>query len=170
MKLRNMLCIASLAVAAVIAAPAVRADSTAGAKKAIQAQYDKMNAAAARKDSKGILAIMTKDHTGVTQGGQTFTLDQETAQMQQIFTAAKSLNGVSKITSIALKGSTATVQVSETDKVVMPNPNTGKTSTMTMSSVSTDTWIKKGSVWLQQKSVQKSQKVSVDGKAVNVPG
>ena len=158
-------------VAACLLAPAlqVKAETAAQVKKAIQAQYDKGNAAVAKKDSKALVATYTTDRISIDDKGVKHTVAEELQQMKQVFAMAQSLSGTTTIVSITVKGYTAIVQVKESDKVVMANPQTHATSTMVMDSVSDDTWVKNGATWLQKKSVAKSQKTTLDGKAITLP-
>jgi ketosteroid isomerase-like protein len=154
---------------ALLALPALaaRADSAADAKKAIQAQYNKCNAAAARKDSKGVTSVYTKDRVAVTSKGVTSSVSDETAQMEQIFQAATSVAVSTTITGISVKGNTAIVNVKEHGKIVLLNPKTMANSNMVEDAISIDTWVKTGGTWLEKKSVEKSVKATLDGKPVS---
>ena len=158
----------SILVVAFLALPLTgsKADSTADAKRAIQAQYDKSNAAAAKKDSKGVTSVFTKDRVSVTSKGVTTSIQDEKKQMEQVFSAAQSCVVTSTILSVSLTGSQAKVRVKEHGKIVLPNPKTMVNSNLVEDSIREDTWIKSGGAWLEKKSVEKSSKVTIDGKEV----
>lgn len=147
---------------------AVHADPTADARKAIQAQYDVSNAATVKKDVKAAISIYTPDRTIVDSKGKSTNMDVVKAQITAIFAQAASFKANSAIQTIKLTKDTAAVRVKEHGVVILPNPATKKSTTLVLDSVSDDTWVKTGKVWLQKLSKLVSQSVKQDGKPLPV--
>src|SRR5579862_5822809 len=137
------------AVCLIVPALRVNADTAAEAKKAIQAQYDKIDLASARKDAAGVMACFTKDRV-YTRKGVKQTPDEERKHMAEDFAIFKSLSAKTAITSITIKNSTAVVHAKEHGAAVSANPNTDGTSPLVIDAVYVDTWIKRGGTWLQK--------------------
>ncbi len=136
------------------------ADAASDAKKAIRAQYDRSDAAASRKDSKGVIAIYTKDRVSVTQNGSKGSIDSEKDQMDKVFQLAQSVTIKTTITSVSVNGSTATVRAKQTGLVKIQNPQTKQNTQLTIESVMEDTWVKSKGIWLEKRSVEKSSNTS----------
>ena len=156
-----------LAAACIASATLVLADPTSDARKAIQAQYDRANAAAAKKDIKGNIAIFTSDRISVDEKGTTLTLAQYRKLNSALFSSAASISASSTIENISAKGDTATVRVKEHGKLVIINPQTKQASTLVIDSVSDDIWVKRSGMWLQKRSVEKSANTVLDGQHVD---
>src|SRR5258708_29881 len=110
------------AAAAMAPAQPLLAESSADARKAIQAAYDKSNAAAAKKDIAGTLAHHVPDFTTTDEKGKTHTLAEMKGQLTQIFQIAKEVHASTTIQSFSLKGNSATVKIEDHATIMMSNP------------------------------------------------
>lgn len=146
---------------------AASADKTADAKKAIQAAYNAENAAAARKDLKGIFASYAPDYVEVSQTGRTTTLTEEKTKARQALSLVKSAKANSVIQKIKLKGKQAVVSVKEHNELVVDNPRTGQPAKMVIDSVSEDTWTKSGKSRLKKRSKTISEKATANGEPLS---
>ncbi len=152
-----------IGVGAAIAA-AVWADATSDARKAIQAQYDKENAAAARKDVRTMLSIMSPDFVAVT-GGQQVTAPQMQQSLTQMFKLASNISGVTYIDKVALHGKTAVVLVHDRSALTLTNPrNPNQKARLVVESRDQDTWVRTAKGWLETRSKELSRKRTVNGK------
>jgi hypothetical protein len=152
-------------------AQTARADATSDARKAIQAAYDKSNAAAAKKDLAGVLASHASDFTYTDKSGKKQDLSAMKTQMGQVFQASKEISGKSVIQSISLKGGSATVTVDETGSMVLVNPqNPDQTVKLEVEAKSEDLWAKTGKGWRIKSSREISSKQLINGKPFVPPG
>lgn len=140
------------------------AGATADATKAIQAAYDASNAAAARKDVAGTLAVRAPDYVGIDSKGRRLTLPQERQVLTQLLGAVEFLHASSKVVRLSLNGSTATVRVQERLEMRLPNPGTGKISQVVQENTSEDTWIQTDRGWRERESKNLTESTTVDGK------
>ena len=138
-----------LAAAAALAST-VRADDS--AQKAIQAQYDKRSAAAAKKDVEGSVAINAPEFIAIGLKGDKRTTAQIKPQLTQVFASIKSYTITTKITKCVVKGDSATVTTQDAVVVV------GKGS-QESEATSEDTWIKKGGQWLRTQNKLLTSKI-----------
>jgi hypothetical protein len=147
------------------AAPA-GADTAAQARSAIQATYNKMNAAAAKKDAAAIIAVHDPGYTSIDKSGQKQTLSSLKVLLSQIFQVAKSIKATTTIQSCTLKGSTASVATKEHAEIVAAiNPqDRTKTSTLVSDGTSQDTWVKTAKGWRLKMQKSTSMTQTVDGK------
>ena len=156
---------AALLLLGVLALPSARADATGEARKAIQAAYDKMNAALARKDVKGAFTVLTPDVEQITLDGRKFDAAQMRQQMTQALAAAKSVKSQTTVQKLTLKGgSTAQVLVRSRVAIVLTDPQTNKPITFVGEETSQDTWIKTARGWLGKRSKTLSKKETVNGR------
>lgn len=166
MLIRRTLLTAALLLAGASFAPQARADATSDARKTIQAAYDKMNAAAAKKDVNGILAYYAPDYEHVNQRGQKTTLAAMRQQMPQLLQMMKSIKATTAIKKFVLQGSQATVAVASQGEMVGVDPQTKKAVKIVIFSSDEDLWVKGAKGWMQKRSKTLSSKQTVDGKPV----
>jgi len=146
------------------------ADATSDAKKAIQAAYDKADAAGARKDLEGSTVYYTPDFVYTGEDGKSFQLAFIKAQMKRYFQAAKSVQSKSTITGLKLKGNSATVTVHEVGHFVLANPQKpDQTRKLDVEANAEDLWVKTAKGWQVKKSKAISTKQWVDGKPFMPP-
>lgn len=142
------------------------ADATSDAQRAIQATYDKMNAALAAKNVNAALAYQARDFVATDLNGQKKTTAQLRADMLQVMPAVQSLRSVSRIQQFSLQGNTATVTVGETVRMTLVNPQNRQKANMMSNGVSRDTWVKQNGGWRLKRSQSLSSKSTVNGKPV----
>ncbi len=164
MSIRKVLCFIGAMTAVVSSGAIVRADSSADARKAIQLQYDRSNAAITRRDSTGTFAIYSPSFVAVDKNGKKHTLANLKQQSQVVFTQARIITGTTKIQTITLKGNTALVRVAEHSKMVGTDPATKSDSTLVFDSTSNDSWISTGGKWLQINSKTLTSKETINGR------
>lgn len=138
-----------------ILAALVALTSSAQAKddqKAIQAQYDKRSAAAAKKDVVGSLAINAPEFVSIGPKGDKRTMAQIKPQITQAFSSLKSYLLTTKITKCVVAGNTATVRT--LDSLTLVGKNTQESE-----ATSEDTWIKKDGQWLRTQNKLLTSKI-----------
>lgn len=162
--------VAVLSLWTLAVAPAL-ADANTDAKKALQALYDKTDAATAKKDIKGLTAYLAPDFQVLSdKGGKAMNLEQAKSQMGMVFKQVQSFKAKSVVQKVTLKGSTATVTVKQNVTAAIMNPQTGKPSKLLMDVVAEDIWVKSGAGWKEKSSKSISTKQSLDGKSIAGPG
>jgi len=151
------------------------ADAKSDAQKAIQAVYNKINAATLRKDAKAVLSYYA-DNIVVNAGGQSLTKTQ-IRQLQAQMSAMPQIKPT-KATSVIQKfslqgGDTATCTVRNVAAVQMPAPagsaQAGKPLVIASDGTAQDTWKKTGKGWLLVRSDVLSAKSTMNGKPL-MPG
>ncbi len=150
-------------------APAM-ADATADAKKEIQALYDKMDVAAAKKDVKGMTASLDPNYVAISAQGQKMTLQQMKGQLTQIMTMLKEIKTKTVILKIALKGKTATVNTKQSLTSNGTNPQSQQAMKLEVRDTSTNTWVKSGTTWKLKETKSLSSKQFLNGKPIQMPG
>jgi len=145
------------------------ADPAADARKAIQGQYDKSNAAVAKKDLKGFIAIYSPDYVRTDAKGQTSNFKRIRQQTALKFSQTASVIGKSSLVSIKLTGVTAVVHVKDHRIFAYASPQSGNTQKITVDTISDDTWVQSAGVWLDTGSKIISETSSIDGKVVPNP-
>jgi len=162
----SVFAIAAAALLSLLTAPAARADTPSEARKAIQATYDKMNAAFSRKDVKSAFAYLTPDFEQITFEGQRVGAAPMRQQMTQALAAAKSMRSQTTVQKLTLKGGTAEVLVRSRVIIVLNDPRTNKPLTVAGNETSQDTWIKTSRGWLAKRSKTLSKKETINGRPV----
>jgi hypothetical protein len=147
--LHRSMIIAALAVCLVIPAGSVaRADTSAQARKQIQANYNSQNAAMARKDLKGTLAHTDPAFVGKGLTGDPQTYKMRVASLPHLFQITKSVRITSRIQKIVLHGDTADVQVQANTMVTVVDPKTGKVRKHLTFDTIEDRWVKRPRGWM----------------------
>ncbi len=136
------------------------ADGTAETKKAIQAQYDKMDAALAKKDLSGYVKFCSKDFVNIDEKGQKAGLEATKAQMKQIIDASTAFKSNSAILKLTAAGKSAIVRVKQHVACTINAPGAPAPQKLVIDAESEDTWNKTGSGWLIAKSKTISQNVT----------
>ena len=152
MRTVRFLMAASLFLCAASARPA-RADDTADAKKAIEANYAKIAEAMNNYDAKAVGSYYTPDfvegpnrNVKVVPGG----FQRGLPKLMIVLRATKTHSTMKTvIKSISIKGNEATVTTESTGTVTMTEPHVHKTiTTPGTTHTAEDVWIKKGNTWL----------------------
>jgi ketosteroid isomerase-like protein len=155
----------SVAACLVASGEFVRADATSDARKAIQAAYDRSDAAAVRKDLAGVLASHAPDYTWTDKHGKKHALAELKAQMTQVFQLAKEIRGKTIVKSLSLKGNSATVIAEETGSMNLVNPQKrDQEIKVEVEAKSEDVWTKTPKGWKVKSSKEISSKQLVNGK------
>ena len=152
-----------LITVAMLAGGGASAQTADEAKKQIQMVYDKVNAAGARKDIKGVLSAYTSDYTSTMPSGQKRTLAELRQRLPQFFALMVSMKAVSKVTAVTVKGKQYTAQLRSHMELKTNDPQTKKVSVIVVDTVEEDVWVKQGGVWKNKQGKIVSSKQSVDG-------
>lgn len=144
------LCLSPLALSG------ARADGTANIRQAIQAAYNRQNAALARKDASGALAYIAPDFVGTSLKGEHFGLAERQQGMPRMLALFQSIKATTVVETISMKGRVASVQVRRTDAMSMTNPQTHKLMQGVVEQHIIDTWVKGAGGWLLERSRQLS--------------
>jgi ketosteroid isomerase-like protein len=155
--MKRLLILAAAACALIGGASVVRADGDAAAKKEIQAQYDKMDAALAKKDVGAYVKVCTPDFVNVDEKGSKSSLSELKVQMKQVLDAAKTFKSTSAITKIKL----SVVHVKQQVAASLLPPGATQVQNLKIAAESDDTWVKSSAGWKVSKSVTISQKADI---------
>jgi hypothetical protein len=142
----------------------LRADSAADAKKAISSSYAAQSAAFGKGDFKAFAASHMPDYSETDMKGRKQDLKALEMALKGISSFAKNLKRTVKVKKVTVKGPTAAVEATEALDAVIPNPQTGKNSTMHAERDLADTWTLQNKRWLRKSTKTLSEKQLVDGK------
>ena len=141
------------------------------AQKAITLQVKKSDAAATKKDVNGMLATLAPDYEGVDYQGRKMNREKVKLAMTQMLAFAKSLTIKTTVNKVVAKGNEATADVTEVVVITVQNAQQGgKLSKLVANGVSVQTWVKKGTNWLQRRSKAQKTEYTLDGKPFTPPG
>lgn len=159
---------AILAIAPLILAKHTFADNVAEARKAIQACYDKTDAATARKDINGTTSFFTADYVYVDNMGQNFDAARLRKQILAGYKGIASIQPKSTIKTLTLKGNSATANLHEVAHLLVVDPHDpSKTIRVDLDVTAQDLWIKTPNGWRVKKSKVMTYKQLIDGKPYN---
>ena len=144
---RFRLIIPTALILGVSLASAVKADTAAQARKAIQAAYDQQDAAQARKDLNATFAHCAPEFKDISKDGRVVTLTQARASLTQAYAMAKSIKVRTTIADLHLTGNKAIVTTKQHAVVTLVNPRTSRTMTLMDDEVDQDTWVKRSNRW-----------------------
>jgi hypothetical protein len=147
---------------------AARADTVTQARKAIQAAYDREDAAVSRKDVPGILVNCAPNFQFITQNGMRGSLADARQGLTAQFQTPSSFVAKTTLQKLTLQGNKAVVTVKEYQmRTVVPKaPHVHPHKIVTVS-IDEDTWVKHGNRWLREISKNISQKQTLDGKPIS---
>lgn len=129
-----------------------RAVFPSNARKAIQAQYEKLFACFGRKDANGMLSVYSPDYSTTNTKGRRQTLAEVSQQLPIVFGMAKSLHAVVVIRKLVVKGESAVATVKISARLTFVNPRTKTDTTNIQETTSEDQWIKGPKGWLMRSS------------------
>lgn len=155
----TLACISLLALAS-----AALADTTSDARKAIQGLYDTDNAAAKRKDVNALFAHTSSDFVAIDKSGKKHTLAETKQMIPMLFSMMQDLKAESRVNTIKLSGSSATVTVDESMSAKMVNPQNQKSASVSMTQTSKDVWVKSAKGWMKKQSTSIKENTLVNGK------
>lgn len=141
----------------------VFADTAATARKAIQAAYDKENAAVAKKNLEGAFSSVSSDFMAGDKQGHQASLRSLKPQMQAVFDSATSLKAVTQIQKIVYKTDQATVTAKNRTIINLKAPKGQKPSKAIVDSVEEDLWVKTGGKWVRRIATVLSQTMTKNG-------
>jgi len=146
---------------------AVKADTAAQARKAIQAAYDREDAAFDRKDIKGALVNCAPDFQFIAPGGMRGGLADARQSLTTQFGRNSSFVARTTLQKLTLQGSKVIVTVKEYQvRTVVPRAPHAHMHKIVMVSIDQDTWVKHGNRWLREMTRVLSQKQTLDGKPI----
>jgi uncharacterized protein (TIGR02246 family) len=138
--------------------------ATTEARKAIQAAYNRRNAAMAKKDLKTVWSSMAKNYVSISKDGRRLSGAQLRAMMTPFLMGIKSAKGTSTIRRVTLQGNAATVEVAENGTVVGVHPQSKQEVVTRTNSRSLDKWVKVNGRWLIVQSKTLSESMTVNSK------
>jgi len=165
MKLSTILVVGVLG----LASQAARADDSAE----IKALYAKLTAAMTMKNVNAVMALAAPGFTMVEPDGKVLNAQQARALMNQEF---KSMGAVKSLsispTAIKVSGRTAKVKTKFSGAMSMVDAKgemgpIGKSHTLSMSGIGTNTLVKTSKGWLFKSTSSKTEKMMLDGKPFN---
>jgi hypothetical protein len=146
-----------------LAAP-LFADATSDARNAVEKAYSQQSAAISKGDIKAYSASHAADFYEIDKKGRKQDLKSIQTAISGVLSFAKSVKRSMTVQKMTVKGSTATVSATETLDAAIPNPQTGKNSTMHAERTVSDKWAKTNGKWLRKVSKTLTEKQTMDGK------
>ncbi|HZT44309.1 MAG TPA: hypothetical protein VFA07_19240 [Chthonomonadaceae bacterium] len=147
--------------------PFASADTVAQARTAIQAAYDREDAAVRRKDVKGTLANCAPDFQFIQSDGSRGSLADARQGMVALFQKPNSFVAKTTIQKFTLQGNKAIATVKEYQmRTVVPHAKHAHPHKIVTVTIIEDTWVKHGNRWLREISRAISQKQTLDGRPV----
>ena len=143
-----------------------QADATSDARKAIQAIYNKVDQAVARRDFKGAFASHAADYYYIDAKGRKITLAQLRRVTPRIMDAMQSYKSKTTLQKLTLKGNTASVVSRDHTEATFVNPQTQKSSRVVVDSVLQESWIKTKQGWQRKWARNISSRQTLDGRAI----
>lgn len=161
-----------LAAALTVAAGVRAQDSTAAARREIEASYNQISAAFKQKDAQAIFALTTPDFQVKTPNGRTLNRAAALQNLQSNFDTIHAIRDDRyRVQKVTLKGATAVVLVTERSAVTFMDSRgefgaVGKTHEVVSTTDYRDTWVKQAEGgWRQRRSEIRDVRVTLDGKA-----
>jgi ketosteroid isomerase-like protein len=155
-----------------VAAGARAQDSTAAARREIEAGYNQISAAFKREDADAMLALTTPDFQVKTPNGRTLNRAAALQNLQSNFDTIHAIRDDRyRIQKVALKGASAVVLVTERSAVAFMDSRgefgaVGKTHEVVSTTDYRDTWVKQtDGGWRQRRSEIRDVRVTLDGRA-----
>ena len=143
------------------------ADQVSDAQKAVQAVYDKRNAAATARDPKGVLVDCTPDFVYITKEGQKGNLGVLKKRLIPLMSMAQNLKVTTARQTFTLKGREATSTVKTHLECTFVGLDPQKPSKLILDDTSEDVWIKTSKGWMQRRKKSIFDVTKLDGKVVN---
>jgi ketosteroid isomerase-like protein len=143
-----------------------QADATSDARKAIQAIYNKIDGAVARRDFKGAFASHAPDYYYIDAKGRKLTLAQLRRVTPRILDAMRTYKSKTTLQKLTLKGNTASVVSRDHTEATFVNPQTQKNARVVVDSVLHETWIKSKQGWLRKSARNVSSRQQLDGRVI----
>jgi hypothetical protein len=138
-------------------------DPNAAVRQAIMQQYRRMETALAKKDINEAVKICLPNAQFKSKNMPTVSVTQWKKMAEQTLPSFQSLKITTRIDSLKVKGSEATVEIFQTMEAKVNNPQTNRVSVLRSEQKSRDIWVKSGSGWLLKLSDTFSEKSTLDG-------
>ena len=146
---------------------AARADAAPQARGAIQAAYDREDAAVRRKDVRGVLVNCAPNFQFITQNGTRGNLADARQGLVSQFQTPSSFVAKTTIQKFTLQGNKAVVTVQEyQSRTVVPKAKHAHPHKIVTIGIDEDTWVKHGNRWLREMSKMIRQKQTLDGRTI----
>lgn len=149
---RMTLLLALLALCPALPAAAKPTPKAPPARAAIQAIYNKINAAAMEKNVDGVYDFDSDDYTFIDKNGHVREASEGRQELEQALEVINSLKAVSVIQSFAGTDDEATVTVKEHVTARVGNTTTGRALKVTSDDVARDHWIKTDDGWRRNRT------------------
>jgi len=161
--MKNTLLIALLAWLA--AAIPARAEDLDAARKAIEAQYARLDAAMARKDPSPLEGRVAPDYRHVDVAGDEFGLGQWTSLWQQSAASIETMTVHSGVQSVALEGDAVRAVVRGVAEGTIKPPG-GAIVKFRQEVIAHDVWAKTGTEWRLRRSAEMHRKVWINDELI----
>ncbi len=148
---------------------AARADAAGEARKAIRAQYQRINAAIEKQDVDAIARLLTPDFR-LTGGGDTVNRAEYKTMVKQGFQTVYDMKASTAIESFTLQGNQAIVVTRQIQSGKARVTNAPQNRAVTVVMKLRDTWAKTPQGWLLRRSEGLSSQSTVDGNKAHPPG
>jgi len=142
----------------------IRADTTSDARKSIEAALLKMRVALNKKDITGYTQFYAEDFVLVRRNGEKMNKPQAISAVAQLLQQITSVKVTGKIEKFTFSKGKATVNLSESGTMLIPNPRTGKEAKLTMTSLEESIWARTANGWKVKQIKTLASKTLVDGK------
>lgn len=145
------------------------AAATTQARKAVQASYDRMAAAASRRDVNGWLAGKTDDFVSVGLDGSEVGLASRRALLTLLLTTVHSLKTDTRVTGVDLMApDRALAKIHEHTEMTFTRLDKKKSKAV-FDTVAEATWVKTPAGWRESRCRSLSEKGTLDGKLMPAP-
>ena len=138
----------------VLASHGVRADKTQDARKAIQAAYDRNNAAMVRRDVSGVLATYAPGYTSIDQNGQETARsgEEERQHWVESLTPPSKVKSKTRIVDLKLQDGGAVVTTESHEDITYVSRKTKSVQRLNIIESARDFWVKSQNRWLWKRS------------------
>ncbi len=140
------------ALCLILPAAAKPAPKAPPARAALQALYNKMNAAAMQKNVDGVYEFDSDDYTVIDQKGHVHEPSEGRQELEQALEVMDSVKAVTVIQSFAGTDAEATVTVKEHVVARVGNTTTGRAIKVTADDVNRDHWVKTEDGWRRNRT------------------
>lgn len=145
-------------------------ETTAAVWQELQAAYDQTGQAYRQKDAASVLDRVTHDFTQRMPDGQTISLSEAEAALNEWFATADQVSRYSvQIDSLTVQGEEAVAVVRESVTTTFPDPS-GRSHERTQTSTARVTWVRTDQGWQIRHSEYLTAKLTVDGVSVQPLG
>ena len=145
---------------------AAQVPSAADARKQIEANYRRENAALQKEDVAGVLVHYDKNYRYHGPKGRVYRTPELQPVLVEMFRLMSGIRASTKIQRFALRGKEASVRVIERVDAVMKDPSTRKTSKVVVAEDRDDVWKLVNRAWIKKSSRSLKLTQTLDGKPI----